>query len=140
MKHNALKISLLIVAFCALLMMPSNASIEASDYLSSYGAYITKSGNVISIHFEVEGTRRMDYLGVTHIYLYERASSNDSWSHVKTYLSSDPLYESDMMGTNTTFKMDSVTYSGTSTYQYKAYVTVYAEKDGGSDSRSIVAN
>ncbi len=116
----------------------SHATMEASDYLSSYCVYITKSGNTISINYEVEGTGKMDCIGVTQIYLYERINNNSSWSHVQTYLSTDPAYASIMLDTNTSFAMDSVDYSGHSSYQYMAYVTVYAEKNGGSDSRNLI--
>ena len=116
------------------------AVMEASQYLSAYSAYITKTGNTVKVHFDVEGTGVMDYIGATEIYLYEKASSYSSWTLVKTYLSTDSAYADSMLDSNASFKDDYVTYAGNSSYQYKAYVTVYAEKNGGSDSRNIVAN
>jgi len=133
---------LLIVLLIALFLFNSisYAANEASLYLSGYTAYITKSGNTIYINYEVLGTRTMDKIGVTEIYLYEKVAGSSTWTPVATYLSTNPNYTSAMIGTNTGLKMDSVSYSGSSSNQYKAYVTVYAEKDGGSDSRDIVAN
>ena len=116
------------------------ATMEASHYLSYYNAYISKSGNTIKVNFEVQATGPMDYVGVTEIYLYEKTSNNGSWTLVETFLSSNPAYASAMIESNASFKDDYVSYSGNSSYQYKAYVTVYAEKDGGSDSRDIIAN
>lgn len=140
MKRFLSVVVLMLVIFNSTLVTSSHAAIEASDYLSAYGAYITNSGNTIKIYFDVEGTTRMDYIGATQIYLFERIASDDDWTLVQTFLSSNPTYTSTMMGTNTGIKASHVDYSGNASYQYKAYVTVYAEKDGGSDSRNIIAN
>ena len=140
MKTKAVRNSVFIIVLVFLLSTVAFATMEASHYLSFYNAYITKTGNTIKVNFAVEGAGIMDYVGVTEIYLYERANSNSSWTLVKTYLSTDPVYASAMMDSNTSYKDDYVSYSGNSTYQYMAYVTVYAEKDGGSDSRGIIAS
>ena len=138
MKRFLSIVILVLVIFNSALVTVSHATMEASDYLSAYCVYIDNSGNTISINYEVIGTGKMDYVGVTQIYLYERVDSNSDWSLVQTYLSSNPSYTSTMLGTNTSMKMDNVDYSGNSSYQYKAYVTVYAEKNGGSDSRNLI--
>lgn len=140
MRKRSSRLFVFITILALLLSTVAFASLEASDYLSYYNAYISKSGNTIKINFDVQGTRIMDYVGVSEIYLYEKTSTNGSWNLVQTYLSTDPVYASTMMDSNTNFKIDYVSYSGNSAYQYKAYVTVYAEKNGGSDSRDIVAN
>lgn len=139
MKKRAFRFSVLIISLVLLLSTVAFATMEASQYLSFYAAYITKSGNTIKVNFEVQGTGPMDYVGVTEIYLYEKTSNYGSWTLVQTYLSSDPTYTASMMEINSSFKDDYVTYAGNSSYQYKAYVTVYAEKDGGSDSRTVTA-
>jgi hypothetical protein len=138
MKRFLSIVILVLVIFNSALVTVSHATMEASDYLSAYCVYIDNSGNTISINYEVIGTGKMDYVGVTQIYLYERVDSNSDWSLVQTYLSSNPSYTSTMLGTNTSMKMDNVDYSGNLSYQYKAYVTVYAEKNGGSDSRNLI--
>ena len=140
MKKRTVRISIAIIIFALLLSTAAFAALEASDYLSYYNAYITKNGNTIKVNFQVQGTRVMDKVGVTEIYLYEKTSTNGSWTLVKTYLYTNPLYADAMMDTNISYKDDYVSYSGNSSYQYKAYVTVYAEKDGGSDSRSVIAS
>lgn len=139
MKRKAIRLSILLIVLAILLSMAALAAMDASYYLSYYNAYITKNGNTVNVNYEVQGTRVMDYVGVTEIYLYERANSYDSWNLVQTFLYTDPVYASSMMGSNSGFKVDHVSYSGNSSYQYMAYLTVYAEKDGGSDSRGIVA-
>lgn len=140
MRKRIARIPALILALVLLLSTTSYATQKASYYLQYYNAYITKSGNTIKVNFEVQGTRIMDAVGVTEIYLYERENSTSSWVLVQTYLSTNPSYTSTMIGTNTGLKFDYVSYSGSSTKQYMAYVTCYAEKDGGSDSRDITAN
>lgn len=140
MKKRAMRVSFIVVVLALLLSTVAFATMDASHYLSFYNAYITKSGNTIKINIDVVGTGIMDKIGATEIYLYERVNSSDSWSLVQTYLSSDPAYTSSMIDTNISFFDDYVSYSGNSSYQYMAYVTIYAEKDGGSDSRNVVAS
>ena len=139
MKNKMIRLSAIIIILVLLLSTAAFAAMEASHYLSSYGAYISKAGNTVKIYFDVVGTGIMDQIGATEIYLYEKTSTYGSWTLVQTYLSTDPSYAASMMGSNTGFKDDYVSYSGNSSYQYKAIVTVYAEKNGGSDSRSITA-
>lgn len=130
----------LVLVLALILSTASYATQKASYYLQYYDAYITKSGNTIKVNFEVQGTSIMDAVGVTEIYLYERENSTSSWILVQTYLSTNPNYTATMIGTNTGLKYGHVSYSGSSTKQYMAYVTCYAEKNGGSDSRDITAN
>ncbi len=140
MKKRAIRLVAIIIVLILLLSHAAFASMEASHYLSYYNAYITKSGNTVKVNFVVQGTKVMDQIGATEVYLYERTSNAGSWTLVQTYLSTDPAYTSDMIDSNASFKDDYVSYSGNSSYQYMAYVTVYAEKDGGSDSRGIIAS
>ena len=140
MTKKAIRLSVIIFILVIILSTAALATTEASQYLSFYSAYISTSGNTINVNFVVRGTRIMDQIGATEIYLYEKTSSTGSWTLVQTFLYTDSAYASDMMDSNASFKDDYVSYSGNSSYQYKAYVTVYAEKDGGSDSRSIIAN
>ena len=140
MKKRAFRSFVVIVVLALLLSTTVSATMEASQYLSYYNAYITKTGNTVKVNFVVRGTRIMDQIGATEIYLYERANSYSSWTLVQTFLYTDSAYASDMMDSNTSFKDDYVSYSGNSSYQYMAYVTVYAEKNGGSDSRDIIAS
>ena len=136
MRKRITRVLLVIIILSLLLSTAAFATMEASHYLQYYNAYIMKSGNTINVYFDVQGTRIMDKVGVTEIYLYERENSSTSWTLVQTFLSTDPTYSSTMMGTNMNYKYDHVSYSGSSSYQYKAYVTFYAEKDGGYDTRS----
>ena len=139
MKKRVIRSSVIIIVLAMLLSSAVFAAMEASHYITYYNSYITRSGNTVKVNIDVVGTGIMDKIGATEIYLYERANSSSSWTLVQTYLSSDPAYASDMIDSNASFKNDYVSYSGNSSYQYKAYVTIYAEKDGGSDSRDVLA-
>lgn len=136
--RKRITIALLFILVLSLLLSTTTfAAMDASNYLQYYNAYFITSGNTINVYFDVQGTRIMDKVGVTEIYLYERDNSSSSWTLVHTYLSTDPMYSSTMMGTNMNYKYDHVSYAGSSSKQYTAYVTFYAEKNGGYDTRSV---
>lgn len=138
MKNFAVRSLVILIILALSLSTVAFASMEASYYLSSYGAYISKTGNTVEVNFDVQGTGIMDKIGATEIYLFERTDSYSSWMPVQVYLYTNPVYEPSMMNSYSSFKDDYVTYAGNSSYQYMAYITVYAEKDGGSDSRNLV--
>lgn len=105
----------------------------ASYYLSSYSAYVyvTTAGQV-QVWFDVMGTGDMDEIGSLRIVLYE-SSDNKNWSIVKTFLhdsTSGMLFEDDY------YVSSHVSWSGGSTNKYyKAYVCVWAGKNGTGDTR-----
>ena len=105
----------------------------ASYYLDAYSAYVyvTSSGQV-QVWFEVMGTGYMDEIGSLKIHLYE-SSDNKNWTIVKTFLhesTSGMLYEDDY------YVSSHVSWSGGSTNKYyKAYVCVWAGKNGSGDTR-----
>lgn len=107
---------------------------NASSYLDAYSAYITsqRHGN-IEINFSVYGTGTMDEIGVLSIKLYESSNGN-TWTPVKTY-SYENYYP--MLGRNKTVHSDYVAYYGTEGAYYKAYVEIWAGKNGGGDTRYV---
>lgn len=106
----------------------------ASSYLAVYSAYVySPGGGKVQVWFDVTGTTKMDKIGATTIVLKE-SSDNKSWTTVKTFRYTS--YPS-MMGSNNVTHTSSVSYSGVAGRYYKATVTVYAAKDGGSDSRLV---
>lgn len=105
---------------------------RASDYLEAYSAYIYPAGwGKIQVWFDVDGTGYMDEIGTLEIQLYE-SKDNETWTWVKTYQFSD---YTDMLAYNTFTHMSHVEYSGTIGRYYKAYVCVWAGKDGNGDTR-----
>mgnify|MGYP003463348626 CR=1 FL=1 len=110
---------------------------RASQYLSSYMAYIAPVGSgKIQIWFDVEGTAVMDKIGTTTIVLKE-STNGTSFTPVKTFKSTS---YSSMIASNKGSYTSYVPYSGTAGRYYQAVVTVYAEKNGGSDSRVITTS
>lgn len=121
----------LIVAF----VFPINAmamETRASDYLTAYSAYVYPAGwGKVQVWFNVDGTNDMDEIGALEIKLYE-SRDNETWTWVKTFQFVD---YSDMLAYNDFTHMSHVEYNGTIGRYYKAYVCVWAGKDGNGDTR-----
>lgn len=95
---------------------------KSSVYLS------TISGNTFNVCFRVTATGVMDELGASAIIVQRRASANDPWENMKTYY---PSVYSQMIDYNQATHTGSVTYTGTSGYEYRAYVELYAKNSSG---------
>ena len=127
---------LLIICMFASNVLPANATgiVEprASDYLDSYNAYIYPASlGRIQIWFTVTGVNYMDEIGSLTILLYE-STDQTNWTWVKTY--KHDTY-TDMLDYNDIYHTSHVEYSGTIGRYYKAYVTIWAGKDGAGDTR-----
>lgn len=125
-----LAISLTLILTCSFI----SASARASDYLTQYAATLvagTETGR-FTIYYDVTATRRSDSLGVSQVKIYR----------------SDGTYITTITGStdNGLIREDSGTHTGTyraygvSGNYYYAVVTIFAERDGGSDSREITTN
>mgnify|MGYP003291392825 CR=1 FL=1 len=108
----------------------------ASNYLTAYNTYICDVGNGRhEIWFEVMGTGDMDEIGTLSIELYE-VTSTGSLKWVKTFLYED--YNT-MLSYNDWYHCSYVTYQGSSSKTYKAYVCIWAGKNGNGDTRYMWA-
>lgn len=105
---------------------------RASYYLDSYNTYVCAMGNgQLQIWYTVVGVTDMDEIGVLSIKLYE-SSDKVNWSRVKTYSHenySSMLIEDDFVHSSY------VSYNGTAGKYYKAYVCIWAGKNGSGDTR-----
>ena len=137
---NTVLLRILALILVVALIMPLNAYAAVSDtvqpcasyYLSSYNAYIYPAGSGrVQVWFNVYGTNYMDELGTLRISLYE-SKDNSTWTWVKTY--SNENYSS-MLGYDDYFHEGYVQYQGIGGRFYKAYVCVWAGKNGTGDSR-----
>lgn len=141
MKHRNIlwRITAFLLVFVLLSPVSASAAVAdpiepyASNYLTSYNAYVyCASSSQIQVWFSVTGTTIMDELGTLSIKLFESAD-NSTWTHVKTFdhtVYSNMLYEDDY------FYMDHVTYyNGKAGYWYKAYVCIWAGREGDGDTR-----
>lgn len=126
-----------IVAFLLVVAMSfpitvNAAEPRASDYLDSYQAYVYPAGSgEIQVWFSVTADTYMDELGALSIHIYE-SSDNSTWTYKTTYRHSN---YSGMLGTDDIFHSGHISYQGTTGKYYKAYVCIWAGKDGGGDTR-----
>lgn len=94
----------------------------ASLYLKAHKAWCyAASGGNIEINFQVTAKERMNSVGATDIYVYEKR--NGSWTEVEHFSSSTTA---GMLKSNTSFCSSSVTFKGTVGKEYKATVVAYA--------------
>lgn len=126
-----------IMLVLALVVPASAAAVEpvqprASYYLSSYNSYVYPAGSGrVQVWFTVRGTNTMDEIGSLQIALYE-SRDNSTWTWVKTYTHNN---YSSMLGRNDWIHEGHVDYQGIGGRYYKAYVCIWAGKDGGGDTR-----
>lgn len=110
----------------------SGVQTRASDYLSSYNTYVcAMGGGKLQVWFTVVGMDDMDEIGVLSIRLYE-SSDKTNWTRVKTFLHED---YSSMLIEDDFAHSSYVAYNGTAGKYYKAYVCIWAGKNGSGDTR-----
>lgn len=127
------------IAICLIfsLMMPvqanaASAEARASYYLDSYQAYVYPAGSgEIQVWFDVTGVDYMDEIGALSIHIYE-SSDNSTWTYKTTYRHTS---YSSMLGTDDIFHAGHISYQGTAGKYYKAYVCIWAGRDGDGDTR-----
>ena len=133
-------IRLIAVALLVSLMIPVGANAatvesvqpRASDYLDSFNTYICAMGSgKLQIWYTVVGDTDMDEIGVLSIKLYE-STDQTNWTRVKTY--SHENYSS-MLAEDDFFHSSYVSYNGVAGRYYKAYVCIWAGKNGSGDTR-----
>ena len=132
-KELLFKVTILILVVALVCPVGVNAvAPRASDYLAMYSAYIYPAGwGKVQVWFSVDGTGYMDEIGALEIQLYE-SKDNVNWTWVKTFDFQD---YSDMLEYNDYTYTSHVEYNGTIGRYYKAYVCVWAGKEGDGDTR-----
>lgn len=105
---------------------------RASYYLSSYNTYpYNAAWGKIRIYFDVTGVNYMDEIGTLTIQVFE-STDKETWTRVKTYTHDSTA---GMLGYDKIYHSGYVEYSGTIGRYYKAYVCIWAGKDGDGDTR-----
>ena len=104
----------------------------ASSYLDSYSAYVYLAGNgLVQVYFDVDGTGYMDEIGALTIEVWE-STDRSNWTWKKSFThDSTPS----MLSYNDDFHSGHVDYQGVEGRYYKAYVCVWAGKNGTGDTR-----
>ena len=132
-KHLFLRIvATVLILACVFPVTAMAAQPRASDYLSSYSGYVYPAAwGKIQVWFEVLGTNDMDEIGSLEIRLYE-STDNENWSWVKTF---DYTDNAGMLAYDDWSHTGHVEYSGTIGRYYKAYICIWAGKNGAGDTR-----
>ena len=105
---------------------------RASYYLDSYNAYLYNAAfGKIQVYFDVTGVNYMDEIGALRVKIYE-STDKETWTWVETYNNGDTP---SLLGYNDYYYSSHVDYKGTIGRYYKAYVTIWAGKDGDGDTR-----
>ena len=127
-KYVFLALAAIIILSCI------SAGARASEYLSSYGAYAYEGDTgEIMIEFSVIGNQTSDRIGVSKITLYR-----DNGRMVEAITGS---INNGLITTSDASHFGSHTFDHlTPGESYYAEVTVFAEDNGGSDSRVIETN
>ena len=122
----------LVVPVGASAALPETVQPYASAYLSSYSAYVyLPGGGEVRVYFDVEGTGYMNEIGALSIEIHE-STDGVNWDWVDTF---NHDTTSGMLSYNDDFHSNYVSYSGVAGRYYKAYVCVWAGKNGSGDSR-----
>lgn len=139
-RTRTLLVKLMAIVMAMALLVPTGVSAAtgetvqpyASNYLDSYNTYICAMGNgKLQIWYTVVGDTTMDEIGVLNIRLYE-STDQTTWTRVKTYSYVD---YSTMLAENDFVHSSYVSYNGTAGKYYKAYVCIWAGKNGSGDTR-----
>jgi len=121
---------MLTAAVCQMASALENSA-HASLYLSNYCAYLSPGGargsGKLDIDFDVTATELSDYVGASKIEIYR---SDGTRVVTITGTVSNGLLREDALG-----MAASHSYYGVSGKTYYAVLTMYAERDGGSDSK-----
>lgn len=132
-----LMVMVLTVPMGASAAVPETAQPYASTYLDNYSAYVyLPGGGEVRVYFDVEGTGYMDEIGALSIEIHE-STDGVNWDWVETF---NHYSTSGMLSYDDDFHSGYVSYDGTAGNYYKAYVCVWAGKNGNGDSRYFWTN
>ena len=122
----------LVLVFSLIGTVVAYALTESNAYISSFtGAVSVANDGTVTVNFGTHGTDLMDRIGASQISLYENGQFK------KYYSAYNSLYSATMMGTDDYDFYGYVTYAGTKGKTYQAYITHYAELDGGHGTESM---
>lgn len=111
---------------------------RASSYFAAYDWWASAVDDAeVEVGFNVTAPRVMNQLGATKIEILRKSGSN--WISVETYKNTDSgmdyLYESDCARHTA-----DVYFQGTAGKEYRAFITLKAEDDDGSEAKTVVTN
>lgn len=134
-------ISIILVVVCTCIMLQPFSTVyatnnapepRASNYIDSFNTYIYPAAlGKIQVWFTVTGDDYMDDIGALTVRIYE-STDQETWTWVKTYTNGTTPT---LLGHDVFYYSSHVDYQGTIGRYYKAYVTIWAGKDGNGDTR-----
>ena len=143
MKKKTVALRLFALLLAIVFMCPMNVSAvepRASAYLNSYNAYpYAAGGGKIQIWFTVTGVEYMDDIGSLSIQIYDCATNStndDDWEFVTSFNNGNTP---SMLGHNKYIYQSHVECDATVGRWYRAYVCIYAGKNGSGDTRYMWA-
>lgn len=132
MNVMALLLAVVMVATPVTAATSDPAEPMASALLSDYSASASRpTSGAVKVKYSVTGMTLLDKIGAKSIKVYQ-SYDNHNWTLVKTYNASST---SGMLISDDFSHSGSVTYSGYVGVYYKAYVQLYAENNGISESK-----
>ena len=123
----------LVLAILMILVTPAFAAEGSEPRESSYfiraSVYLNKtSATSFQACFDVTATHTMQKLGARTIKI-QRSGDGESWETIRTY-SMDSYAQ--FVGQDVFFHASTISHTGTPTYYYRAYITLYAKDSSGS--------
>lgn len=135
MKKGSLFFRLAALFLAVVFLCPINvlaAQPRASNYLDSYNAYpYSAGGGKIQIWFTVTADDHMDDIGSLSIEIYE-STDNSNWTWVDSFTNGNTP---SILGHDEYIFQSHVDYQGVIGRYYRAYICIYAGKDGAGDTR-----
>lgn len=139
MKKKTVALRLFALLLAIVFICPMNVSAaepRASYYLDSYNAYpYAAGGGKIQIWFTVTGVEYMDDIGSLSVEIYScstNSTNDDDWSFVTSFNNGNTP---SMLGHNKYIYQSHVECDATVGRWYRAYVCIYAGKNGSGDTR-----
>ena len=138
MKRKLVLIALIVLSLVNITVFAAHADAilpYASRYLDYYSVELdAKNDETMRISVLVQGTSEQDKIGVSYIDIEEKIGNR--WSYLDTlYAADNPhFYNYDSYD-----YVSDIDFEGTPGVEYRVTVCVYAEKDGGSDSKTITS-
>ena len=102
---------------------------RSSAFFTMSSVYLSLvSGNTFKVCFSVTATDIMDELGASVIIVQRYDADTDSWISVRSFY---PSTYRQLIDYNQGTHAASVTYTGASGFEYRAYVELYAKNSSG---------
>jgi len=138
---NLVRFSAIILVAALLFATPVSAE-SATPYANSYitsthSTVYRVSGNSLGIRFEVFANGTMLQLGVNSIKMQVSPNGTSNWTTMKTFT---PDNYSQMMTTGSAHYVNTVPYTSTYRYYYRACIEYYARNSSGSSTVTDYSN